>query len=65
MTSAAHDVSSYEERIYWDVQPAARRFLASRTLDAILSDRNDISDAVRVDVSSTGIGFLRAVQRSR
>src|SRR5215475_14390968 len=55
--SAAHNVSSYEERIYEDVQLAARRFLASRTLDAILSDRNEISDAVRVDVSGAASGY--------
>lgn len=62
--SAMHHVSSYEERIYEDVQLAARRFLASRDLDAILSDRNEISDAVRVDVSgaaaSYGVEILRA-----
>jgi regulator of protease activity HflC (stomatin/prohibitin superfamily) len=54
---AAHNVSAYEERIYEDVQLAARRFLASRTLDAILSDRNEISDAVRVDVSGAAAGY--------
>jgi regulator of protease activity HflC (stomatin/prohibitin superfamily) len=62
--SAAHNVASYEERIYEDVQLAARRFLASRNLDAILSDRNEISDAVRDDVTSTaaryGVEILRA-----
>ncbi|MGR3276487.1 slipin family protein [Acaryochloris marina NIES-2412] len=62
--SAMHNVSSYEERIYEDVQLAARRFLASRDLDAILSDRNEISDAVRIDVSgaasSYGVEILRA-----
>lgn len=61
---AAHNVSSYEERIYEDVQLAARRFLASRELDAILSDRNEISDNVRDDVSeaaeSYGVEILRA-----
>lgn len=62
--NAMHNVSSYEERIYEDVQLAARRFLASRDLDAILSDRNEISDAVRIDVSgaasSYGVEILRA-----
>lgn len=62
--SAAHNVSSYEERIYEDVQLAARRFLASRELDAILSDRNEISDNVKVDVSeaaaSYGVEIIRA-----
>jgi regulator of protease activity HflC (stomatin/prohibitin superfamily) len=62
--AACHNVPSYEERIYEDVQLAARRFLASRSLDAILSDRNEISDAVRDDVKGTaaryGVEILRA-----
>ncbi|HMK71790.1 MAG TPA: SPFH domain-containing protein, partial [Myxococcaceae bacterium] len=62
--AALHNVASYEERIYEDVQLAARRFLASRDLDAILSDRNEISDAVRVDVKSIaatyGVQIVRA-----
>ena len=55
--NAAHNVSSYEERIYEDVQLAARRFLASRDLDAILSDRNEISDNVKDDVSEAASGY--------
>jgi len=62
--AAVHHVASYEERIYEDVQLAARRFLASRNLEAILSDRNEISDAVRDDVKGTaaryGVEILRA-----
>src|SRR4051812_9543044 len=62
--AAIHNVASYEERIYEDVQLAARRFLASRKLDAILVDRNEISDAVRDDVKGTaggyGVEILRA-----
>jgi regulator of protease activity HflC (stomatin/prohibitin superfamily) len=62
--AALHNVASYEERIYEDVQLAARRFLASKTLEAILSDRNEISDAVRDDVhgaaSEYGVQILRA-----
>jgi regulator of protease activity HflC (stomatin/prohibitin superfamily) len=61
---ALHGVTSYEERIYEDVQLAARRFLANRKLEDILSDRNEISDAVRDDVSSSaaryGVEILRA-----
>ena len=63
-TAALHNVESYEERIYEDVQLAARRFLATRNLDAILSDRNEISDAVRDDVkesaSTYGVEISRA-----
>lgn len=62
--AAAHNVASYEERIYEDVQLAARRFLASRDLNAILSDRNEISTAVREEVSSAaasyGVEIIRA-----
>ena len=62
--SAVHNVSAYEERIYEDVQLAARRFLASRVLEAILSDRNEISDNVKHDVSeaaaSYGVEIIRA-----
>lgn len=55
--AALHNVASYEERIYEDVQLAARRFLASKVLEAILSDRNEISNAVRDDVRSTGAQY--------
>jgi len=62
--AAAHNVASYEGRIYEDVQLAARRFLSSRKLNAILSDRNEISDAVREEVSSAaasyGVEIIRA-----
>ena len=55
--AAMHNVASYEERIYEDVQLATRRFLASRDLEAILSDRNEISDAVREDVSAIAASY--------
>lgn len=62
--AAIHNVASYEERIYEDVQLAARRFLASRVLDDILTDRNGISDAVRQDLTATagtyGVEIVRA-----
>lgn len=55
--AAVHNVASYEERIYEDVQLAARRFLANRNLEEILSDRNEISDAVREDVKGAAEGY--------
>jgi len=62
--AAAHNVASYEDRIYEDVQLAARRFLSSRELEAILSDRNEVSDTVRESVrevaASYGVEILRA-----
>ena len=63
-SAALHNVASFDERIYEDVQLAARRFLASRKLDEILNDRNEISTAVRDDVKhaaeSYGVEVLRA-----
>jgi regulator of protease activity HflC (stomatin/prohibitin superfamily) len=55
--AAVHNVASYEERIYEDVQLAARRFLATRSLEDILRDRNDISDSVMGDVRGSAAGF--------
>ena len=62
--AALHNVESYEDRIYEDVQISTRRFLAVRTLDEILKDRNEISDSVREDVregaASYGVEISRA-----
>jgi regulator of protease activity HflC (stomatin/prohibitin superfamily) len=62
--AAEHNVANYEDRIYEDVQLAARRFLSRRNLEAILTDRNEISDAVREVVhgaaASYGVEILRA-----
>ena len=55
--AALHNVTSYEERIYEDVQLASRRFLASRALPDILSDRNEISEAVKADVKAAAAGY--------
>jgi regulator of protease activity HflC (stomatin/prohibitin superfamily) len=57
-------VAAYEDRIYEDVQLAARRFLATRTLDQILKDRNELSNAIKTDVSGSaqayGVEVVRA-----
>jgi regulator of protease activity HflC (stomatin/prohibitin superfamily) len=62
--AALHNVGSYQEHIYEDVQLAARRFLASRTLDAILSDRNELSDAVRDAVRESAGGYGVEIYRA-
>ena len=59
--AAVHNVVSYEERIYEDVQLAARRFLANRNLDDILSDRNEIPDAVRDEVKNSASSYGREI----
>ena len=63
-TAALQNVESYEARLYEDVQLAARRFLATRTLDQILRDRNDISDAVREDVGRSGAAYGVEIRRA-
>lgn len=62
--AAVLNVASYEERIYEDVQLAARRFLASRKLDSILTDRNEISDAVLEAVEQQAAGYGVEVRRA-
>ncbi len=62
---AAHTkLADFEERIYEDVQLAARRFLATRALDQILLDRNELSNAIKADVAASllayGVEILRA-----
>jgi len=62
--AAVNKVQNYEERIYSDVQLAARRSLASMTLDEILTNRNRLSEEILRDVKesagSFGIAILRA-----
>lgn len=62
--AALHRVSGYEERLYTDVQLAARRALASMTLDDILTNRNRLSEEILRDVkesaASYGVAILRA-----
>jgi hypothetical protein len=42
--AALHTVERYEDRLYTDVQLAARRSLAATTLEEILTERNRLSD---------------------
>lgn len=62
--AAQQNVENYEDRIYEDVQLAARRFLASRTLDQILRDRNEISDAIREDVKASAQSYGVEIRRA-
>ena len=44
--AAMEKVETYEDRLYSDVQLAARRSLASMTLEAILTNRNRLSEDI-------------------
>ncbi len=62
--AALHEVENYENRLYSDVQLAARRSLASMSLETILTNRNQLSEDILRDVqevaSRYGVAILRA-----
>lgn len=62
--AAIHTVENYEERLYGDVQLAARRSLASMNLEEILTNRNQLSEDILRDVkesaSTYGVTIVRA-----
>lgn len=62
--AAIHRVENYEDRLYSDVQLAARRSLASMTFEEILTNRNRLSEDIMSDVKEIaalyGVDILRA-----
>ncbi len=55
--AAIEAVNSYEDRIYADVQLAARRSLASMSLEEILTNRNRLSEDILNDVKEIAAGY--------
>jgi regulator of protease activity HflC (stomatin/prohibitin superfamily) len=55
--AAVERVADYNDRIYSDVQLAARRSLASMTLEAILTNRNQLSEDILRDVEGVSAGY--------
>lgn len=55
--AALEAVANYEERIYADVQLAARRSLASMALEEILTNRNRLSEDILRDVKEIAAGY--------
>jgi regulator of protease activity HflC (stomatin/prohibitin superfamily) len=62
--AALHAVVSFEERLYEDVQLAARRSLATMTLEDILTNRNRLSDDILRDVKEAAVGYGVAILRA-
>lgn len=62
--AAMHVVANYEDRLYSDVQLAARRSLASMNLEEILTNRNQLSEDILREVKESahrfGVAILRA-----
>lgn len=61
---ALHAVEKYEDRLYGDVQLAARRSLASMTLEEILTNRNRLSEDILRDVKNTAATYGVIIQRA-
>jgi regulator of protease activity HflC (stomatin/prohibitin superfamily) len=62
--AALHEVENYEDRLYSDVQLAARRSLASMTLEEILTNRNRLSDDILRDVDKAAGSYGVAISRA-
>jgi regulator of protease activity HflC (stomatin/prohibitin superfamily) len=62
--AALHEVEKYEDRLYSDVQLAARRSLASMTLEEILTNRNRLSEDIMADVKESASGYGVAIFRA-
>jgi regulator of protease activity HflC (stomatin/prohibitin superfamily) len=62
--AALHNVASYEDRLYSDVQLAARRSLASMILEEILTNRNRLSEDILQDVKEAAAGYGVAIGRA-
>ncbi len=62
--AALHNVNSFADRLYSDVQLSARRSLAAMSLEQILTNRNQLSenilDEVKQTAASYGVSILRA-----
>lgn len=62
--AAIHVVENYQDRLYSDVQLAARRSLASMTLEEILTNRNRLSEDILRDVKEAAAGYGVAIGRA-
>jgi regulator of protease activity HflC (stomatin/prohibitin superfamily) len=62
--AAVQNVVNYEERLYSDVQLAARRSLASMTLEEILTNRNRLSEDILTEVKEVAAGYGVAIRRA-
>lgn len=62
--AAIHAVESYADRLYSDVQLAARRSLASMDLETILTNRNQLSDDIMSEVKEAAAGYGVAILRA-
>jgi regulator of protease activity HflC (stomatin/prohibitin superfamily) len=62
--SALHAVANYEDRLYSDVQLAARRSLASMTLEDILTNRTRLSEDILREVKESAATYGVSIARA-
>jgi regulator of protease activity HflC (stomatin/prohibitin superfamily) len=62
--AAIHNVENFEERLYSDVQLAARRSLASMNLEEILTNRNRLSEDILTEVKEVAASYGAAIRRA-
>jgi regulator of protease activity HflC (stomatin/prohibitin superfamily) len=62
--AAVHAVANYEDRLYSDVQLAARRSLAAMALEEILTNRHRLSEDILRDVKESAAGYGVAIARA-
>lgn len=62
--AAIHAVENYEERLYSDVQLAARRSMATMSLEDLLTNRNKLSEDILNDVKEAAAGYGATILRA-
>jgi len=62
--AAVQNVENYEERLYSDVQLAARRSLASMALEEILTHRNRLSEDILAEVKEAAASYGVMIRRA-
>ena len=62
--AAVHTVEKFEDRLYSDVQLAARRSLAAMSLEEILTNRNRLSEEILADVKESATGYGVMIRRA-
>ena len=62
--AAVQNVENFDDRLYSDVQLAARRSLASMSLEDILTNRSRLSEDILSDVSESAGGYGVAIRRA-
>ena len=62
--AAVHTVEKFEDRLYSDVQLAARRSLAAMSLEEILTNRNRLSEEILTDVKESATGYGVTIRRA-